>query len=1264
VDVDIDAAPTDTSVATEQNYDTVRNIAPAYRSDISCGIDAFANMLALGACPLNTQRWTAPGFFNASSPFAAFDGGFSLAYQLLTKGTGRGDVDPAIHNSKLGSFLASNLYAFPAMNTDPNPGFAGFLRPFFSPCTTFFGDPLLYCDSSPTPTATDYSNFFKQVTARGWWQSNYQPCNGLSNCVSPGMQFSVLGQSNFTTAPARTMRYYVDQCDAWTAFGGSAEFCAASNYISTWRARLAQLNTFLAKYRSSLPAWMAFGELTWTTGAYVIALSPDTGFANPLRVNHCMGPCGGNNTREGYTFFDGPSCTTFHCPVTGDSCPPPGEPEWRCDPEYNDICKHLANEIGGNCAGTRCHLQNLAIPVGFSGRGPSARATCGNGTLDWTTGRCICDPGWTLDTSHQCLEKTYYACRDTDSTFNCSGHGTCNPSTGQCVCATGFATTGVDGRPCATTLLRNCTDGTRNCSNGRGFCDAFTGQCVCASGSYWAFTGRDCSGFAITSGETCLHGGQWVSPPDPIPPSCNCTAGWTGRLCETPLCPLNLLTGTPCGPGTCINDSTAWPQGQRSASRLGTCRCPSNYLGPACEYSVDAGCVGDGPVCGDHGTCIVDFPLNSTTAGATPRRLAHCECREPFLPPYCKYTRCDDPALQKPHCNNDASGGTCIDKYNNGSWACSCPAVRTLSSAGVYVGSRCEIDVTQACGWKGSGDKYSLCDENGACTKLNATSYGCVCKPGFVDQFCQNRFCPFPCLYGKCTPTSGNQYICLCYGVMTNPTSPGSGSIDPSQPCSVLNPNKGCAPSLVVDQYGPRIGLAAPDGLSCYCNDTRFDRDCRTRLCPGTDPTNTTASVCGPDYPKATMLNKYVETSTGNMYFKGTDAKTGTTTKAPIKVCGSDKTCTCGGPYALDPTTGACAPIYNVNHTSLIALAWAGGVNPVTVPYKGCEPGWDPATNCFSPTCRNGATPSGSNGCICPPGFTGSDCSVDLCVAPRGTRVGVNCSCAPGFSGSYCQLSSCANGGSWDSSTFLCSCPPAFNGTNCTSSTCGPLGTPLSTTGQCNCSTNTTFTPPLGCVPNPQPACLNGGLAQNYTCRCPLGFVGALCERKMCGANGVYNRSSGTCNCTGLWRVNALDNLNCTLAIVDCRLPIADYRLLSPGTWSTCHPGGVPAAPPLTGCACGVGYQPLPPTFGQCVKQCSGHGTYDSARKTCLCATGFAGVACESTAVFYNATGVLNGTSTDFTQVPAAPAGLANNVSAPANQTLPGTTDPTGNCPV
>ena len=299
-----------------------------------------------------------------------------------------------------------------------------------------------------------------------------------------------------------------------------------------------------------------------------------------------------------------------------------------------------------------------------------------------------------------------------------------------------------------------------------------------------------------------------------------------------------------------------------------------------------------------------------------------------------------------------------------------------------------------------------------------------------------------------------------------------------------------------------------------------------------------------------------------------------------------------------------------------------------------------PLNNCELELCRNGATCEtgvyGSYRCVCPIGFTGEHCTDMLppCDANPCLNDGIcinngtdsyYCECAREHYGQYCQYfinppdlceddpcnssSICSSG----QSTYTCFC---FNGA-----------------GGLDCSDQPQNLSP--CDSNP---CFYGGKCNvanelNFTCECPVGYVGAHCEEDINECSSDPCESTGMCiDGFGSYLCSCEDGhtgRHCEITCPDgyigeqCDIDI-DYCSSSP-----CHNNGVcveqptgyscVCAPVFTGPHCDI-------TNNCTVNTCFNGGTCvnsDTSGHFCECDEQFTGEHCELLVVSFSGSSTL-----------------------------------------
>lgn len=278
-----------------------------------------------------------------------------------------------------------------------------------------------------------------------------------------------------------------------------------------------------------------------------------------------------------------------------------------------------------------------------------------------------------------------------------------------------------------------------------------------------------CSNHSCKNGAGCIREGF-------LNYKCNCTIGFGGAMCDTPLpkcsdanveclnavcvettdpvlpvycqcydgtrrdprlnatCPTN-----PCYvPGTetpiCANGGTC-----RIVNNAFVCECTAGYAGQNCTKALKTPlCESQPNVCGE-GKCQQSLtpPFYSCTCGNHPSTFASA---------LTGLTKCEQSGCYSS--NPCLNGGTCSNKAN-GAFLCQCPPR--------YTGSKCERQ--SAC--------YSNpCVNGGTCNAVNETLYFCTCPAYYSGQRCEISV-PNPCitkncgLYGVCLDSQGTA-VCNC----------------------------------------------------------------------------------------------------------------------------------------------------------------------------------------------------------------------------------------------------------------------------------------------------------------------------------------------------------------------------------------------------------------------------------------------------------------------------------------------------------------------
>lgn len=260
-------------------------------------------------------------------------------------------------------------------------------------------------------------------------------------------------------------------------------------------------------------------------------------------------------------------------------------------------------------------------------------------------------------------------------------------------------------------------------------------------------------------------------------------------------------------------------------------------------------------------------------------------------------------------------------------------------------------------------------------------------------------------------------------------------------------------------------------------------------------------------------------------------------------------------------------------------------------------------------SCSNHGTCDDSSGtltCTCDAGYSGGDCSVNVCdgqdCGGNGSCSGASgaavCNCSVGFQDNDGDLSctascavdgsSCSNQGTCDDSsgTATCTCNAGFGGSDCGSVDCS--GVDCGNGGTCDAGGSVA-------VCN----CASGFQDNDGDLSCTVACVG---DGSSCSSHGTCDDSTGAIACTCDTGYSGADCSVTDCAGIDC------------GNGGTCNDSG---ASPV--CDCATGFQDNDGDLSctvACVgdgSSCSNHGTCSDATgaTVCTCDMGYDGATCD-----------------------------------------------------
>ncbi|XP_053960262.1 protein eyes shut isoform X2 [Anastrepha ludens] len=218
----------------------------------------------------------------------------------------------------------------------------------------------------------------------------------------------------------------------------------------------------------------------------------------------------------------------------------------------------------------------------------------------------------------------------------CQNGGTCIDGVAyyNCTCPDGF--TGINCEENVDECMSN------PCQNGGHCRDRNNGYtCTCQPGYLGINCEVDVAVCETGTGARCQNGGECIEGPG-LEFSCECTAGWHGRICQEEI---NECESAPCqNGGVCVDKLASY-----------VCACPMGYTGNNCEEEILI--CADNP-CQNNALCLMEESIPT------------CYCVPDYHGEKCEYQY--DECQLGPRCMN---GGVCIDGVDT--FSCSCPPLLT-----------------------------------------------------------------------------------------------------------------------------------------------------------------------------------------------------------------------------------------------------------------------------------------------------------------------------------------------------------------------------------------------------------------------------------------------------------------------------------------------------------------------------------------------------------------------------------------------------------
>ncbi|KAK6483929.1 delta and Notch-like epidermal growth factor-related receptor [Huso huso] len=478
------------------------------------------------------------------------------------------------------------------------------------------------------------------------------------------------------------------------------------------------------------------------------------------------------------------------------------------------------------------------------------------------------------------------------------------------------------------------------------------------------------------------------------------------------------------------------------------------------------------------------------------------------------------------------------------------------------------------------------CLNNGTCfftagSLQEDLAYHCTCSPGFTGMNCEFFIDPCtskPCLHGNCSSSGSNEgYICVC--------EEGYRGEHCDQPLQSI-PVSGWTESLLPGFVSPTSGESPePDTLS---------------------PPVQVAATLSPWQPKPGQ--KYVELSwvgkkpldftCGNASSNGSAGGRSSSLEVPEETSVKIKVNVTGSPTLWKVTEAGFKQCSLTEGRSVPLLQGLDGLVlseeelPVGNNYfivfvnDSSKPVWTLRLN-VSVKVSNCVEP-GSN-------FNDPECSGKGICTTESEKTTFYCECSRGFTGIFCEEfdacteNPCENNGTCtdvrqggDGKNVICACQAGYTGEQCESVD--------------------------QCLPQP---CRNGGTCINglpgYSCLCPEGYRGSMCEEKIdpCASSPCQN--NGSCYSNGL-----AYSCSCSPWYTGPTCAqLIDFCALNPCAHGICRSVGTSYK-----CLCIPGYHGLycEEEYNECLSTpCQNSGTCKDLVNDygCLCTAEYEGKHCE-----------------------------------------------------